>query len=75
MNIRIYEDIRRYLWVLGMPYCSEITQHFETFCGVTYTTSEQHVELRMSHQLRNNKDVDTLLQYLTVLDTCHQIRN
>ena len=48
-------------WVLGMPGCSEITQHFETFCGMTYTTSEQHVELRMCRQLRDNKDVDTLL--------------
>ena len=40
------------LWVLGMPGCSEITQHFEAFCGVTFTTSEQHV--------------DTLLQWLMV---------
>jgi len=53
-------------WVLGMPGCSEITQHFETFCGITYTTSEQHVELKMYLELRDNKDVDTLLQWLTV---------
>ena len=45
-------------WVLGMPGCTEITQHFEAFCGVTFTTSEQHVELRMSRQVRDNKDVD-----------------
>ncbi|XP_028418322.1 uncharacterized protein LOC114543611 [Dendronephthya gigantea] len=53
-------------WVLGMPGCSEITQHFEAFCDVTFTTSEQHVELRMSRQLRDQKDVDTLLQWLMV---------
>lgn len=53
-------------WVLGMPGCSDITQHFEAFCGVTFTTSEQHVELRMSRQVRDNKDVDTLLQWLNV---------
>ena len=34
-------------WVFAMPGCSEITQHFKTFCGVPYNTSEQHVELRM----------------------------
>ena len=53
-------------WVLGMPGCTEITQHFEAFCGVIFTTSEQHVELGMSRQVRDNKDVDTLLQWLMV---------
>lgn len=53
-------------WVLDMPDCSEITQHFETFCGVTCIISEQQVELQMSRQLRDNKDVDILLQWLTI---------
>ena len=48
-------------WVLGKLDCSEIAQHVDTFCGIAYNTSEQHVEPRMSRQLRDNKDVDTLL--------------
>ena len=39
---------------------------FGTFCGMSCTTSDQHVELRMSRQLCNNKDLDTLLQWLNV---------
>ena len=42
-------------WVLSMPGCTGITQHFEAFCGVTFTTSEQHVELGMSRQMRDKK--------------------
>lgn len=49
-----------------MPGCSQITQHFEAFCGVTYTTSEQHVEMRKSRQLRDVKDIDALLYWLTI---------
>ena len=48
-------------WVLGVSGYSEITQRVETF-----TTGEQHVELRMSRKLRDNREVDTLLQWLSV---------
>ena len=49
-----------------MPECSEIIQLFEALCDVAFITSEQHVELRMSLQLRENKDVDTFVQWLMV---------
>ena len=36
------------------------------FCGITCTACGQHVELRRYRQLRDRKDVDTQLQWLTV---------
>ena len=60
MTVRVISS-----WLLDVPGCNDITQHVETFCGITYTTSEQQVELRISRQLRDDKDVDILLQWLT----------
>ena len=53
-------------WVLGMPGCTELNHRFEEFCGVSFTTSEEHVELRKSRQFRDNQDVEKLFAWLTV---------
>jgi hypothetical protein len=47
--------------------CLVVLNHrFEEFCGITFTTSEQHVELRKSRQLRDNQDVRKLVEWLTI---------
>ncbi|KAE8752846.1 hypothetical protein FOCC_FOCC000584, partial [Frankliniella occidentalis] len=34
------------VWIRSMPYCSEVVQALEKFCGLSRGASEQHVELR-----------------------------
>ncbi|KAG0720612.1 hypothetical protein GWK47_048171 [Chionoecetes opilio] len=53
-------------WVEGMPVCTELIHRFEEFCGSHFSTSEQHVDLRQSHQLRDKKDVEKLREWLSV---------
>ena len=64
-------------WVLGMPGCTELTHHFEEFCGTTFMSSEQHVKLRHSREVRDVQDVAKLTEWLTVhppvLESCNLI--
>ena len=52
-------------WVQGMPGCSALINHFQDYCGKQFLTGEQHVELRMSRQIRDSSDVDKLIMWFT----------
>lgn len=51
-------------WVLGMPICAEVCDNIEAFCGVSFSTSEQHVELRDSRQSRDISDTTTFIKWI-----------
>lgn len=49
-----------------MPAHAELIHHFEDFCGTVFTSSEQHIDLRKSRQLRGNQDVEKLREWLKI---------
>ena len=48
-------------WVHSMPAASRVIDAMETFGGVAWVTSEQHVDLRESDQKRDHADIATFL--------------
>ena len=51
-------------WVLTLPLCMHVSNAIESFCGETSTNSEQHVILRDSRQVRDEKDLHQLIEWL-----------
>ena len=51
-------------WVLTIPLCMHVSNALESFCGVTSSNSEQHVELRDSRQVRDDKDLHQFTKWL-----------
>ena len=45
-------------WILGMPASCETCSKVEEFCGLRSSYSEQHIELRSSRIMRDNKDTE-----------------
>ncbi|KAK3931373.1 Glycerophosphodiester phosphodiesterase [Frankliniella fusca] len=52
------------VWVGSMPYCSEIVQALEVFCGIARATSEQHADLRDSTISRDAEHLDIFTNWL-----------
>lgn len=48
----------------ALPYCLEVMNSVEKFCGKYFTTSEQHVELRTSREKIDRDDFQKLKQWL-----------
>lgn len=51
-------------WVIGMPICAKVSDNIEAFCGVSYATSEQHVELRDSRQSLDISNTTTFINWI-----------
>lgn len=44
-------------WISSMPAIVEVSLQIEQFCGVTFVTTEQHVDARLSRIRRDDSDV------------------
>ena len=53
-------------WIKSMPATASIINAVETVCGVSVTTSEQHTDLRESHQIRDSTDLNTFKDWLLI---------
>lgn len=51
-------------WIHSMPAASKVVDAMEGFCGVSSSSTEQHIELRESRQSRDMADVKTFLVWL-----------
>ena len=51
-------------WIHSFPQCISICEGLEKFPNIHTTPSEQHKDFRLSSQTRDNKDFETLLQWL-----------
>lgn len=50
-------------WIHVLPKCVNICENIERFCGVHFTSSEQHTELRESRKIRDSKDYHLFLNW------------
>lgn len=50
-------------WILTMPTVTTVTQQVEEFCGVSLTTSEQHVDARDARVQRDNADLQKFIEW------------
>lgn len=50
-------------WILAMPYTNDVCKEVEKFCGITFSTSEQHVDARDSRIKRDNADILKIFQW------------
>lgn len=48
-------------WMSGMPASCNVTDAIESFSGVFSEPSDQHAQLRESHQIREKRDVKKIL--------------
>ena len=51
-------------WLLSMPACAAFNEAMQTFCGISYKTSEQHKDASAARQSR---DVDDTLHFISYL--------
>ena len=52
---------QRLIWVLSMPVCAEMNYTMLDLTGVSYSTSEQNVDISEPRKNRDMKDTQTLL--------------
>ncbi|KAF2889840.1 hypothetical protein ILUMI_16333, partial [Ignelater luminosus] len=50
-------------WILTVPIVADVFQQLESFCGLLFTTSEQHSDARDGRILRDN-------QYVAKFEEC-----
>lgn len=53
------------MWTLGMIFLQNVCEEIEKYCDVSFTTSEQHIEMRNSRINRDNDDVKKLLDWFS----------
>ena len=58
-------ELQRVQWLLSMPACSNINNAMQEFENLQYCSSDQHKESSKSRQERDNKDVKTILSFMT----------
>ncbi|XP_033218285.1 uncharacterized protein LOC117173754 [Belonocnema kinseyi] len=51
-------------WIFGLPVAYHVCENIEKFCGITSSTSFQHIELRDSSIKKDEKDVQTFFEWL-----------
>ena len=59
-------------WIGSMPSCIEVSQDIEQYCDVRTVTSDQHVEMRDSCQLRDADNFKKLVSWLNFHSPCSQ---
>ncbi|XP_076806326.1 uncharacterized protein LOC143449882 [Clavelina lepadiformis] len=59
-------ETQRLIWVLSAPACAQVNETMQEFTGVKFLTSEQHKESTPARMSRDMKDIQDLIQYLTV---------
>ena len=62
---RGFSETQRLLWVLSMPACAEINSSMQQLTDIKYATSEQHKEAMSARVVRDAKDTQEVLKYLT----------
>ncbi len=60
---------QRLTWLLSMPVCAEVNRAMQEFTGVKHNTGEQNKDLSKARQVRDMKDMNTLLMALSDRDT------
>ena len=58
---RGFDEIQRLVWLLSRPVCAEINLAKQEFTFVTFSTSEQHRDLRPAWQERDTQDTNKLI--------------
>lgn len=58
------KELQRLVWVKSMPFRSEVNQAMQDFTGVTYNTSELHIDVSGARQKRDCKDTEKLVRFL-----------
>ena len=44
-------------WILAIPYTNDICKEIEKFCGIHFSTTEQHVDATDARIKRDNADI------------------
>jgi len=57
-------EMQRTIWLLSTPACADVNQAMQEFTKVTYSSSEQHKETSNARQVRDDRDMKTLLEFL-----------
>ena len=57
-------ETQRLIWLLSMPACAEMNCAMQDFTGITYETSDQHIDMSKSRQERDLVDTDKILNFL-----------
>lgn len=52
-------------WVIGMPTTLKITEKIEEYCGVAYSTAEQHVDARKSRISKDAQDLQNFVEWFS----------
>ena len=55
---------QRVVWSLAMPACAEVNRAMQELTGVSFNSGEQNKDMAQSRQVRDWKDIQTLLSYL-----------
>ena len=56
-------ESERLVWLLSMPACAQIDSSMQLVTGVTYTTSEQHIDTRKNRLKQDHRDTKTLVHF------------
>lgn len=57
-----------------MPYTNDIYEEIEQFCGIKFSTAEQHVDATDVQMKRDNADIKKFLNYLRSMTHFHKVR-
>ncbi|CAH1155651.1 unnamed protein product [Phaedon cochleariae] len=52
-------------WILAMPVLAEVSEAIENFCSVSFATSEQHVDARVSRISRDTQDLEKFVDWFS----------
>ncbi|KAK6191206.1 hypothetical protein SNE40_002944 [Patella caerulea] len=61
-------DSQRTQWLLSMPACADISDAMREFTDTDYITNEQHKDMTVARQKRDDKDTYKLLTFLQERD-------
>ena len=61
-------ESQRATWLLSMPACADVNGAMQQFAGSSYTTSEQHKDLRVSRKEQDGRDMKLMLAFLEERD-------
>lgn len=62
-------------WITTMTTMIDISQQIEQFCGVSFDTTEQHIDARTSRVSRDTNDVKKFLDWFTYHDSFPVVEN
>lgn len=57
-------ETQRIVWSLASPVCAEVNEAMQTLTSLEYSTSEQHKDLSVARQKRDEGDVNKLVAFI-----------